>query len=254
MGDIAESPLTTIESQSLADCETAIETNLASFVAVGNALLAIRDGRLYRTPDDPKRTFADYCRERWDMNTGDASRHIGEAEVVTYLQTLEISNVPANEAQAHPLLTFRKDDGGKGAKRIIDLEEVAKVWTKVIDQAPQVNGAPHITARHVKKTVDRILGHDSEEEKDGSSSVVELSNLLRAITDLRKLIKDHAASPQGAFVPLRDIMRYFREIKKLLEESQPNHKCPYCSGRGCMICHELGSVPVSMSVKKRTGQ
>ena len=56
--------LTTAESKTLADHESTIERGLKTFYAVGNALLAIRDDRLYR---QTHKTFEAYCRDRWDM-------------------------------------------------------------------------------------------------------------------------------------------------------------------------------------------
>jgi hypothetical protein len=59
--------LTLKEQTDLETHEVVIESGMATFVQVGKALAAIRDKRLYRTLAKPKRTFSDYCRERWDM-------------------------------------------------------------------------------------------------------------------------------------------------------------------------------------------
>ena len=53
--------------------EAVIERGLKTFVDVGNALMAIRDGRLYR---EQHATFEDYCHGRWGMNRGHANRLI----------------------------------------------------------------------------------------------------------------------------------------------------------------------------------
>lgn len=88
-----------IESSRLTELETVIEHGLKTFVDVGNALLEIRDSRLYRAEHG---TFEDYCRDRWGMSRIHAHRMIEAASVTSNL--LPIGNIlPANEAQARPL-------------------------------------------------------------------------------------------------------------------------------------------------------
>ena len=55
----------------LTECEAVIERGLRTFVEVGEALLRIRDERLYR---ETHGTFEDYCRERWAMRREVADR------------------------------------------------------------------------------------------------------------------------------------------------------------------------------------
>ncbi|MGP8106294.1 MAG: hypothetical protein ACLQLE_10435 [Desulfobaccales bacterium] len=44
--------------------EGVIAREMGSFMAVGNALLTIRDNRLYR---EGFKTFGDYCRGKWGV-------------------------------------------------------------------------------------------------------------------------------------------------------------------------------------------
>jgi hypothetical protein len=74
------------ENQALAECESVIERGLATFVEVGQALLRIRDERLYRT----YKTFEEYCKERWKWGRNYVNKQIAAAEVVKNLGT----NVP----------------------------------------------------------------------------------------------------------------------------------------------------------------
>ena len=89
--------LTTIETGQLAAYERTIESGLQTFVKVGAALSAIRDGRLYRASHG---TFEEYCRERWGMSRSYAHRMIESSAVV---EMLPIGNKPATESQARPL-------------------------------------------------------------------------------------------------------------------------------------------------------
>lgn len=72
-------PLTPDAAHRLGKCEATIERGLTTFVEVGEALMEIRDQRLYRATH-PR--FEDYCRERWGMDRRHANRHIEAAEVV----------------------------------------------------------------------------------------------------------------------------------------------------------------------------
>jgi hypothetical protein len=57
-------PLTEDERRDLQIAEETIRGGLTTFRAVGAALLAIRDRRLYRQEHD---SFESYCRQRWGL-------------------------------------------------------------------------------------------------------------------------------------------------------------------------------------------
>lgn len=65
--------LSPTESTRLQKCEAVIEKGLQTFIEVGNALLEIRDSRLYRQDYG---TFEDYCRKRWKISRAHAYRLI----------------------------------------------------------------------------------------------------------------------------------------------------------------------------------
>jgi hypothetical protein len=80
---VKESPeLTTLDS-----CEAVIERGLATFVEVGTALLAIRDGKLYRKTH---KTFEAYCRERWGFTDRRGRQLMDAAQVGTL-----VPNIPS---------------------------------------------------------------------------------------------------------------------------------------------------------------
>jgi hypothetical protein len=90
----------------LAALEAVIERGLRTFIEVGEALLEIRDDRLYR--EQGFGTFEDYCRKRWDWGRNYVNKQIAAAEVVRNLGT----NVPKpqNEAQARELTRLSPDE------------------------------------------------------------------------------------------------------------------------------------------------
>lgn len=105
------------ESQALTEHEAVIERGLNTFTEVGNALLAIRDGRLYRVEHD---TFEDYCQQRWGFNRHRASQLISAAGVVTNVTSAGLP-APANEGQARELARVPES-------------ERAEVWQQTLER------------------------------------------------------------------------------------------------------------------------
>lgn len=98
--------MTGVVHQELASCEQVIERGLATFVDVGQALMRIRDSRLYR---DRYPSFEAYCRDRWGMDRISAHRHIEAASVVLSIDnTLDVP-APVNIGQARELAPLRSN-------------------------------------------------------------------------------------------------------------------------------------------------
>lgn len=128
------------ELDALALCESVIQKGLETFVEVGNALMEVRDKRLYRQNHE---TFEAYCRERWGMARRTAYQYIDAADVVENVRHGTHNEVPKNERQARPLTK-------------LEPEQQAKAWSEAVETAP--NGK--VTAAHVKATVDRLHQED----------------------------------------------------------------------------------------------
>jgi hypothetical protein len=128
--------LTGGEKAHLKALEKRIEHGLMTFREVGEALLEIRDKRLYRMDFD---TFEQYCRARWDLDRGRAYQIMGAAEVVGALPP---GKAPANEAQARELVPVFAQD-----------PELAKrVWAEVS------KGNEPITAPRIREAVRAVRG------------------------------------------------------------------------------------------------
>lgn len=91
--------LDVIDAERLTLCESVIDRGLRTFIEVGDALMAIRDGRLYRRTHG---TFDAYCRERWGWTASRARQLMGAAETATNV-TLSGGTAPATESQAREL-------------------------------------------------------------------------------------------------------------------------------------------------------
>jgi hypothetical protein len=144
-----DSSITTTEGRQLASYEAVIESGLRTFADVGNALLAIREGRLYRATHG---TFEDYCRERWGMSKPYATQMIQAGRVVSNLRAVAIATIPANEAQARPLAALPDD-------------EQAEAWAAATAQA-ETKGR-RVTARDVEEVVESRKVTRSQGLSDG---------------------------------------------------------------------------------------
>lgn len=144
-----ELALSAVERSELQQHEEVIERGLGTFVDVGNALKAIRDGvggrGLYR---ETHRTFEAYCRDRWGMSRFYAHRLIKSAGVVGNL--LPIGNIPVNEAQARPLA-------------VLSAEAQCEVWAEVLERAGEDKVTAELVTVAVKEKV-KTLPRDMRKE------------------------------------------------------------------------------------------
>lgn len=124
--------LTKTEQTELERCEAIIEVGLNTFFKVGEALLIIRDNRLYRQEYS---NFDDYCRDRWDFSRQRASQFILGSQVYNKVSTI-VDTPPANEAQIRALSKAAPD-------------QQATAWR----QAQQETGKAQPTAKQLEQIV-----------------------------------------------------------------------------------------------------
>lgn len=137
------------DRQELEQCEAIIARGLRAFREVGTALATIREKRLYR---ETHATFAEYVEQRWEMSLNYAERQMTASMVVGHLEeSANWQTLPATESQARPLTTLRTTD--ENGKKVIDLEQVAEVWTQIEKDASESDAS--ITAANVKRAVDQ---------------------------------------------------------------------------------------------------
>lgn len=124
--------LNTEERNELERCEVVIRQGLETFIEVGQALMIIRDKRLYRVEFA---TFEDYCQDRWAMSKRNANYMIAASETISNLGTI-VPILPATESQARPLTALQP-------------EVQRHAWAEVVQQS-QATGQP-ITAARVQE-------------------------------------------------------------------------------------------------------
>jgi hypothetical protein len=136
--------LSIVETTRYQQCEQIIERGLNTFVDVGNALLEIRDNKLYRIE---YKTFEDYCKERWNISRPRAYQLIEAATVVGNLSTMVDKQIPISERQTRPLTKLEPEEQREAWQQVIVRADekpiTAALVTEVIEEIK--NNKPHVT-------------------------------------------------------------------------------------------------------------
>lgn len=127
--------ITIQESARLVELEDVIERGLSNFIKVGEALVEIRDKRLYRVE---YRTFEEYCREEWQMTQQYATQLCRSSQVAAMLES-ETKVSPTKEAHARPLTKLETP------------AEQREAWTEAVEQS---GGKP--AAKDVEAAVEKV--------------------------------------------------------------------------------------------------
>lgn len=151
------------ERSRLQELEALIEKGIQTFVDVGNALLEIRDKRLYRA-EYP--SFEAYCTQRWGFQRAHAYRLMGAAQIARNVDPIGDSAV--RESHVRPL-------------RGLNEEEQRLVWEVVKGTAPDGK----ITAGHVKSVVEVLKEVTQTRALDPGDGVqIDVSDAMKyAITE-----------------------------------------------------------------------
>lgn len=175
------------ESKRLASLEHIVEQGKQGFVAVGHALLEIRESRLYREQSD---TFESYCQIKWGFTRHNANRLIQAAEIVSEFGDHGHQNEPAptNERQARALAAAPPEDR-------------KSVWKEAVASAPKdkKTGKPKVTAKDVQKVVAKRAA-PKEEKPTGpwgefrAAMMAEIDILTACGKRLQKIMQSDASA------------------------------------------------------------
>lgn len=130
-------------TRTLDECEAVIRRGLNSFIEVGEALMEIRDNRLYREKGFSR--FEDYCQQEWKWTHRHANRLIESAEVVHSLGPIG-PILPATESQARELVPLMRQDEA----------EMVETWNELRETY-----GDKITAAKIKDVVERKLTRET---------------------------------------------------------------------------------------------
>jgi hypothetical protein len=125
-------PMSSNEQADLATSEAVIDTRLKAFFEVGEALMKIRELKLYRSRFQ---TFEEYCRTRWDFSRIHANRLLHATEVRSKLIPLNATILPENERQTRPLIGLSPKLAGKAWLKALELAAGGKVTGSIVLKA-----------------------------------------------------------------------------------------------------------------------
>jgi hypothetical protein len=184
------------ESHELERCEVVIKQGLQTFIEVGQALMTIKEKRLYRINF---KTFEDYCTHKWGMVQQSATRLIRAYETVTNLQSEPIGSLlPQSESQIRPLTS-------------LEPEIQKEVWKEVVKQSEETRQP--ITAAKVQLVVNnwKPLNQEIKEVKNepmfAISTPEELLKKAKEVAKERAEVKRQIIDQKGSteVIPLEDL-------------------------------------------------
>ena len=143
------------ERNELERCEVVIKQGLKTFVEVGQALMLIREKKLYRAEFG---TFKEYCSQKWNMHDRNARRLIDAAQVFDNIESGPSgSTLPQTEKHARPLTKLEPELQAEAWQKVVKehgdkithnkVEEVVKEFVPVNEELKQAKKGPMFAAQ-----------------------------------------------------------------------------------------------------------
>ena len=140
--------------QRLAELEETIEKNLCGFIAVGKALIEIRDNALFL---ETHKSFPEWAKQRFKIGRSTVYQYINAVKVRENLEHRGVQKLPENEKTSR-LLTNLED------------EDQAIVWNNAV----AIAGDGTVLAKHVREAYrDHIQAHAMETANDTEEGFAE---------------------------------------------------------------------------------
>jgi transposase len=197
---VVDSTTGEIVVRSLDQCEAVIQRGVGTFIEVGEALMEIRDRRLYQLEFA---SFDSYCRERWGFNRQRAHQLITASEVSSMLDS-----DPVNARQAEALAPLKDRP-----------EEMKEVMDAVIAEAAAAGGT--VTAERISEKVSERI----EAQQPRQRTLVERQNILSRYDDIKS---DPAKCEEMAqiegFLTVNALRKFCSATRKLLAEGDQRTK------------------------------
>lgn len=172
--------LTKPERIQLEELETVISNGIQTFAEVGNALLAIQKGDLYRAE---YKTFELYCKGKWGFAKSQAYRLIDGAKVVKNLSPM--GETPQSERVARPLIK-------------LPAAEQPAAWQAATDKA-QAEGRT-VRARDVEEAVEKRVADPLDNPKAQTSNKAAEVYTSETMVGLKRYWKQANKKERTAFI------------------------------------------------------
>ena len=159
------------ERNELERCEVVIKQGLQTFVEVGQALMLIRDKRLYRAEFG---TFEAYCNEKWQLKRRHIYRLIDSSQVVQNVSS-RTQMPPQTEYHARPLTK-------------LEPELQAEAWQKTVEQHGE-----NITQKKVEEVVKEFVPINNELKQAKKEPMFAASSPEELLKKAKEVAKERAA-------------------------------------------------------------
>lgn len=195
--------LTKDEEHQLAKCEAVISIGRRHFLEVAEALVKIKEGKLYRKK---YATFDEYCEDKWKFSASRARQLIGAIDTVENVKSVTIVT-PETESQARAL-------------SCLDPEEQKEVWKEAVKEA----GGKQPTVKQIDAAADRVVPPKNEDHElaDGMRRIAATKDLK----SLQSKIWLHAETwPDDASVTalLHELRKTLIEIEAEKQKDDPEN-------------------------------
>jgi hypothetical protein len=179
------------ESHELERCEVVIKQGLQTFIEVGQALMTIKEKRLYRISF---KTFEDYCIEKWAITKTQANRLIQASETIISLTPIGVI-LPQTESQTRPLTSLEPEIQKEVWKEVVEthgknitavkVQSVANDWKPVNQEIKEIKNQPMFaisTPEELLKKAKEVAKERAEVKRQiidqkGSTEVIPLEDL-----------------------------------------------------------------------------
>ena len=179
------------ESHELERCEVVIKQGLQTFIEVGQALMTIKEKRLYRIG---YKTFEDYCVEKWSISRPRAFQLIEAANVISGLSTI-VDILPKTESQVRPLTS-------------LEPEIQKQVWSEVVKTHGDNITAPKVqTVVNDWKPINQEIKEIKSEPMFAISTPEELLKKAKEVAKERAEVKRQIIDQKGSseVIPIADL-------------------------------------------------
>lgn len=182
---IVAAKLDTKEKASLERHERTIAHGLSCFQEVGAALMAIRDGRLYR---EQFKTFEAYLENKWGIGRAHAYRLIEARKIVATLSPQGDNKtvvLPTQEAVVRPLVGYKPEDQQAAWTAVVAKAGDGPVTAKLV-KAEMANYVPtNLRKNRAKAPVKHSGGRANRRRLDSEN----LKKALGLVDEINKLVK-----------------------------------------------------------------
>ena len=161
------------ERNELERCEVVIKQGLQTFVEVGQALMLIRDKRLYRAEFG---TFEAYCQDKWQLGRNFVNKTIAASNVVANLEMgTRGTQTPQTEKHARPLTK-------------LEPELQVEAWQKVVEEH-----GDKITHNKVQEVVKEFVPINNELKQAKKEPMFAASSPEELLKKAKQVAKERAA-------------------------------------------------------------